>query len=137
MFIENCKMTACRQVNQTITPVPDYCSVRHRCIVGNGAVTRSIGAPAGCGLRACCDLRSGSNNKPLMRSNFRRHGSSWLLPFCWRTTLESLIRVSSLPTGQKSKKMINFFAVYGCSSRSDREESKSFYRIPKIASLRA
>ena len=32
---KNCKMTAYSQVDQTIAPVPDYCSVRHRCILGN------------------------------------------------------------------------------------------------------
>ena len=66
-----------------------------------------------------------------MTSHSWRRGSSWLLPFCWRTTLESLFRVSSLPTDQESHKVVNFCAVNGCSSRSDGEKSKSFYRIPK------
>ena len=66
--LKNCKMTAYSQVNQTIAPVQDYCSVRHRCIVGNVVLEllRDAGLlrSAVCGLRsAVCDLRDGSNDK--------------------------------------------------------------------------
>lgn len=33
---------------------------------------------------------------------------------------------------QKSLKMVNFCAVYGCSNRSNRERNRSFFRIPAI-----
>ena len=46
--LKNCKMAAYSQVSQTIAPIPDYCSMRHQCIVG--------GAPSGCGLAAVCRL---------------------------------------------------------------------------------
>lgn len=47
--LKNCKMAAYSQVNQTMVPVPNYCSVRHRCILVNVVLVR---------LRAAGFLRS-------------------------------------------------------------------------------
>ena len=38
--LKNCETTAFSQVNQTIAPVLDHWSLRHRCIVGNVVFVR-------------------------------------------------------------------------------------------------
>ena len=55
--LKNCKMTAYSQTNQAIAPDPDYCLVRHRCIVGLYWCA--------CGLLRWCGLRTGSNNRSI------------------------------------------------------------------------
>ena len=54
--LKNCKMTAYGQVNKTIAPFPDYCLVRHRCIVRN--VVLVCLRAAGLLRSAVCGLRS-------------------------------------------------------------------------------